>query len=250
MEDVIYSAIERQLPYGPYLFALLRTVELVDIVSYRMLPCTISTYSPAPAIDKRHGDRALPVRAASMPATDGAEEEAPRVDIPVVPASLRCQRYSSLPVGRDQAESSSSRSSDFECTVLQELTSLRSQFKRHIEYVARMMHDMWEQVQDLREVTGLPLSAPPMPRTSSDRSPREPPCPPTSTDMPTSADTAAPSSAAVERLTPLTSATKEDPATAGEATLASIVLPTTKDDTAAAAEVSSTAFADIDEAAG
>ncbi|KAF0904338.1 hypothetical protein E2562_033411 [Oryza meyeriana var. granulata] len=37
MEDVIYSAIGRQLPYGPYLFALLRMAELVDIVSYKML---------------------------------------------------------------------------------------------------------------------------------------------------------------------------------------------------------------------
>ncbi|KAF0906541.1 hypothetical protein E2562_011521 [Oryza meyeriana var. granulata] len=68
--------------------------------------------------------------------------------------------------------------------------------------------------------------------------------------MPTSAGTPAPSSAAVEQLTPLTGATEEDPATAGEATPASIVLPTTEDDTTAAAEVSSTAFADIDEAAG
>ncbi|KAF0914555.1 hypothetical protein E2562_030360 [Oryza meyeriana var. granulata] len=91
MEDVIYSAIGRQLPYGPYLFALLRTAELVDIVSNRMLPCTISTYSPAPVIDRRHRDRALPVRAAGVPVAHGAKEEAPRVDIPVVLASLRHQ---------------------------------------------------------------------------------------------------------------------------------------------------------------
>ncbi|KAF0888610.1 hypothetical protein E2562_016077 [Oryza meyeriana var. granulata] len=89
-----------------------------------------------------------------------------------------------------------------------------------------------------------------MPRATSDRSPREPPCPHTSTDMPTSTGTAAPSSAAVERLTPLTGATEEDPATAREATPASIMLPTTEDDTTAAAEVSSTAFANVDEAAG
>ncbi|KAF0914770.1 hypothetical protein E2562_031377 [Oryza meyeriana var. granulata] len=146
MKDVIYSAIGCQLPYGPYLFTLLRTAKLVDIISYKMLLCTISTYRPAPATDRRHRDRALPVRAAGMPAADGAEEEAPRVDISVVPASLRRQHCSSLSVGRDQAESSSSRSSDFECTVLRELTSLRSQFERHTEYVARMMHDMWEQV--------------------------------------------------------------------------------------------------------
>ncbi|KAF0927668.1 hypothetical protein E2562_035576 [Oryza meyeriana var. granulata] len=101
MEDVIYSAIGRQLPYGPYLFALLRTAELVDIVSYRMLPCTISTYSPAPAIDRIHEDRALLVRAASVPVAGGAKEEAPRVDIPIVPTNLRHQRYSSLLVGRD-----------------------------------------------------------------------------------------------------------------------------------------------------
>ncbi|KAF0914771.1 hypothetical protein E2562_031378 [Oryza meyeriana var. granulata] len=67
--------------------------------------------------------------------------------------------------------------------------------------------------------------------------------------MPTLAGTAAPSFVAVERLTPLTRATEEDPATAGEATPASIVLPTTEDDTTAAVEVSFTAFADIDEAA-
>ncbi|KAF0906262.1 hypothetical protein E2562_009639 [Oryza meyeriana var. granulata] len=82
------------------------------------------------------------------------------------------------------------------------------------------------------------------------RSPREPPCPPTSTGMPTLAGTVAPSSVAVERLTPLTGATEEDPATAGEVMPASIVLPTTEDDTTATAEVSSIAFADIDEAAG
>ncbi|KAF0930892.1 hypothetical protein E2562_036986 [Oryza meyeriana var. granulata] len=146
IEDVIYSAIERQLPYGPYLFALFRTAELVDIVSYRMLPCTINTYSPAPATDRRHKDKALPVPAAGVPAANGGEEEAPREDILVIPTNLRRQRYSSLPVGRDQAESSSSRSSDFECTVLQELMSLRSKFERHIDYVARMMHDMWERV--------------------------------------------------------------------------------------------------------
>ncbi|KAF0888611.1 hypothetical protein E2562_016078 [Oryza meyeriana var. granulata] len=146
MENVIYSAIGRQLPYGPYLFALLRMAELVNIVSYRMLTCTISTYSPAPMTDRRHVDRALPVRAAGVPAVDGAEEEAPRVDIPIVPTSLRRQCYSSLPVGKDQVESSSSRSSDFECTVLRELMSLRSQFKRHTVNVARVMHDMWEHV--------------------------------------------------------------------------------------------------------
>ncbi|KAF0914671.1 hypothetical protein E2562_031132 [Oryza meyeriana var. granulata] len=89
-----------------------------------------------------------------------------------------------------------------------------------------------------------------MPRTSSDRSPQEPPCPPTSTNMPTSAGTAAPSSAAVERLTPHTGAIEEDPATVGEATPASVVRPTTEDDTTVAAEVSSTAFADVDEVAG
>ncbi|KAF0909562.1 hypothetical protein E2562_037188 [Oryza meyeriana var. granulata] len=70
-----------------------------------------------------------------------------------------------------------------------------------------------------------------------------------STDMPTSAGTAAPSSAAVERLTPHTGATEEDPATAGEVTPASIVRPTTEDNTTVAAEVSSTAFADINEVA-
>ncbi|KAF0935326.1 hypothetical protein E2562_032030 [Oryza meyeriana var. granulata] len=90
MEDVIYSAIGRQLPYGPYLFALLRMAELVDIVSYRMLPCTIGTYSPALATDRRHGDKALLVRAAGVPVAGGAKEEATRVDIPVVLASLRC----------------------------------------------------------------------------------------------------------------------------------------------------------------
>ncbi|KAF0916112.1 hypothetical protein E2562_000719 [Oryza meyeriana var. granulata] len=68
--------------------------------------------------------------------------------------------------------------------------------------------------------------------------------------MPTSAGTVAPSAVAVERLTPLTGATEEDPATAGEATLASIMLPTTEDNTTATAEVSSTAFTNIDEAAG
>ncbi|KAF0905042.1 hypothetical protein E2562_000852 [Oryza meyeriana var. granulata] len=250
MEDVIYSAIGCQLPYGPYLFALLQTTELVNIVSYRMLPCTISTYSPASTTDRRHGDKALLVRAAGVPAANGVEEEAPRVDIPVVLASLRRQHYSSLPVGRDHVESSSSRSSDFECTVLRELTSLCSQFERHTKYVPRMMHDMWEQVQDLKETIGLPRSTPPMPRASSDRSPQEPPCPPTSTDMPTSAGVAAPFSAAVEQLTPLTGATEEDPATAGEATPASIVLPTIEDNTTVAAEVSSTAFADVDKAAG
>ncbi|KAF0910305.1 hypothetical protein E2562_001488 [Oryza meyeriana var. granulata] len=188
MEDVIYNAIGCQLPYGPYLFALLRMAELVDIVSYRMLPCTISTYSPAPVIDRRHGDRALPVPAAGVPAVDSAEEEAPREDIPV---------------------------------------------------------------QDLREATRFPRSAPPMPRASSNRSPREPPCPPTSTDMPTSAGTAAPSSAVVERLTSCTGATEEDPATVREVTLASVVVrPTTEDDTTAIAEVSSTAFTNVDETAG
>ncbi|KAF0927335.1 hypothetical protein E2562_031948 [Oryza meyeriana var. granulata] len=212
MKDAIYSTIGRQLPYGPYLFVLLRTAELFDIVSYRMLPCTISTYSPAPAIDRRHGDRALLVPAAGVPATNGAEE-APREDILVIPANLQRQRYSSLLVGRDQAESSSSRSNDFECTVLRELTSLHSQFKCHTDYVAPMMHDMWEQVHDLRDAIGFPRSAPPMPRAFSDRSPWEPPCPPTSTDMPTLASTAAPSSTALERLTPRTSATEEDHAT-------------------------------------
>ncbi|KAF0930893.1 hypothetical protein E2562_036987 [Oryza meyeriana var. granulata] len=69
--------------------------------------------------------------------------------------------------------------------------------------------------------------------------------------MPTSASTAALSSAAVERLTPHTGATEEDPATAGEATPASVIVrPTTEDNTTVAAEVSSTAFADVDEAAG
>ncbi|KAF0888289.1 hypothetical protein E2562_013733 [Oryza meyeriana var. granulata] len=250
MEDVIYSAIRRHLLYGPYLFALLRMAKLVDIISYRMLPCTISTYSPAPATNIRHRYRALLVQAVGVLAAGGAEEEAPRMDIPVVPASLRCQNYSSLPMGRDQVESSNSRSSDFECTVLRELTSLRSQFERHTDYVAHMMHNMWEQVQDLREAIGLPRSTPPMPRVSSGRSPREPPCPPTSTDMPTSAGTAAPSSVAVERLMPHTGATEEDHATTGEATPASVVRPTIEDDTTAAAEVSSTAFADVDEAAG
>ncbi|KAF0895147.1 hypothetical protein E2562_006849 [Oryza meyeriana var. granulata] len=69
--------------------------------------------------------------------------------------------------------------------------------------------------------------------------------------MPTSAGTAAPYSATVERLTPHTGVTKEDPATTGEATPASIVVrPTTEDDTTVATEVSSTAFADVDKAAG
>ncbi|KAF0922178.1 hypothetical protein E2562_027777 [Oryza meyeriana var. granulata] len=68
--------------------------------------------------------------------------------------------------------------------------------------------------------------------------------------MPTSAGIAAPPSAAVERLTPHTGATEEDPTTAGEATPAYVVRPTTEDDTTTAAEVSSTAFADVDEAAG
>ncbi|KAF0915298.1 hypothetical protein E2562_035333 [Oryza meyeriana var. granulata] len=89
-----------------------------------------------------------------------------------------------------------------------------------------------------------------MPRASSDRSPREPPCPPTSTDMPTSASTSAPSSVVVERLTPHIGATKEDPPTVGEATPAPVVRPTKEDDTTAVAEVSSTAFTDVDEAAG
>ncbi|KAF0889750.1 hypothetical protein E2562_030524 [Oryza meyeriana var. granulata] len=160
-----------------------------------------------------------------MPAADDAEEEAPREDILVVPTSLRRQRCSSLQVGRDQ-------------------------FEHHTDYVARMMHDMWEQVQDLREATGLPRFAPLMPRASSDRSPRELPCPPTSTNIPTSAGTAAQSSTTVEQLTPHTSATEEDPATTGEATPASVVVrPTTEDDTTVAAEVSSTALANVDEAA-
>ncbi|KAF0917895.1 hypothetical protein E2562_021620 [Oryza meyeriana var. granulata] len=68
--------------------------------------------------------------------------------------------------------------------------------------------------------------------------------------MPTLAGTTALSSVAVERLTPPTGATEEDPATTGEATPSSIVLPTIEDDTTAAAEVSSTAFTDFDEAAG
>ncbi|KAF0910344.1 hypothetical protein E2562_001524 [Oryza meyeriana var. granulata] len=67
--------------------------------------------------------------------------------------------------------------------------------------------------------------------------------------MPTSAGTTAPSSAAVERLTPHTGATKEDPATTGEATPASVIIATTEGDTTAPAKVSPTAFADIDEAA-
>ncbi|KAF0900351.1 hypothetical protein E2562_031101 [Oryza meyeriana var. granulata] len=92
-----------------------------------------------------------------------------------------------------------------------------------------------------------------MPPTSTERSPREPPCPSTSTDMPTSAGTATSSSVAVEQLMPHTNATKEDPATTREATPASVFvrpIPTTEDDTTAAAEESSTAFADVDEAAG
>ncbi|KAF0888558.1 hypothetical protein E2562_014765 [Oryza meyeriana var. granulata] len=68
--------------------------------------------------------------------------------------------------------------------------------------------------------------------------------------MPTSAGIATPSSAAVERLTPHIGAIEKDPATAGEATLASIVRPTIEEDTTAAAEVSSTPFADVDEATG
>ncbi|KAF0901411.1 hypothetical protein E2562_000292 [Oryza meyeriana var. granulata] len=68
--------------------------------------------------------------------------------------------------------------------------------------------------------------------------------------MPTSVGRAAPSSASVERLTPLTGATEEGLVTAGEVMLAFIVLPTSEDDTAAATEVSSTAFADVDEVAG
>ncbi|KAF0911330.1 hypothetical protein E2562_008219 [Oryza meyeriana var. granulata] len=55
---------------------------------------------------------------------------------------------------------------------------------------------------------------------------------------------------AVERLTPHTGATEEDPDTAGEGTPASVMRPTTEDDTTAAAEVSSTAFVDVDKAAG
>ncbi|KAF0922510.1 hypothetical protein E2562_037410 [Oryza meyeriana var. granulata] len=82
MEDAIYSAIKRQLPHDPYLFALLLTAELVDIVSYRMLPCTINSYSPASATYRRHRDRALPMLAAGVPATDCAEEGAHWEDIP------------------------------------------------------------------------------------------------------------------------------------------------------------------------
>ncbi|KAF0908020.1 hypothetical protein E2562_022880 [Oryza meyeriana var. granulata] len=48
---------------------------------------------------------------------------------------------------------------------------------------------------------------------------------------------------------PHTCATEEDPATAGEATPASVMRPTIEDDTASA-EVSSTAFADVNEATG
>ncbi|KAF0915262.1 hypothetical protein E2562_035211 [Oryza meyeriana var. granulata] len=215
MEDVIYSAIG----------------QLVDIVSYRMLPCTITTYSPALAIDRRHGDRALPV-----PAADGAKEEAPREDIPVVPLVY-----------------------DVIITVLYWQAGIRRSlatlgaFERHTNYIARMMHDMWEQVQDLREAIGLPCSAPPMPRASTDRSAQKPPCPPMSTNMPTLAGTAAPPSAAVERLTLHTGAIEEDPATTGEATPVSVVvrpIPTTEDDTTVAVEVSSTSFADIDKIAG
>ncbi|KAF0929186.1 hypothetical protein E2562_016424 [Oryza meyeriana var. granulata] len=92
-----------------------------------------------------------------------------------------------------------------------------------------------------------------MPPASTDRSPQEPPCPPTSTDMPTSAGTAAPSSTAVKRPTPHTGATEEDPATSREATPTSVVVrpvPTIEDDTTTVIEVSSTAFADVDKAAG
>ncbi|KAF0930217.1 hypothetical protein E2562_030862 [Oryza meyeriana var. granulata] len=60
----------------------------------------------------------------------------------------------------------------------------------------------------------------------------------------------APSSAVVERLMPHTGATEEDPASAGEVTPASVMRPTIEDDTTTAAKVSSTAFADVDEAAG
>ncbi|KAF0896187.1 hypothetical protein E2562_019676 [Oryza meyeriana var. granulata] len=207
-----------------------------------------------------------------LEARDSPQRSPQRDDEGPRPPRVDYTCYKETGMRRDQVESSSSRSNDIECTVLRELTSLRSQFERHIDYIARMMHDMWEQAQDLREAIGFPHSAPPMPHASSERSPQEPPCPPTYTDMPTSAGTTAPSSAIVERLTPHTGATEEDPTTAGEATPASVVRSTTEDDTSccredhpptqedpasttegdtsAPAEVSASAFPDVDEAAG
>ncbi|KAF0904339.1 hypothetical protein E2562_033412 [Oryza meyeriana var. granulata] len=63
-------------------------------------------------------------------------------------------------------------------------------------------------------------------------------------DMPTLAGTAAPSSTVVERLTPLTGATKDHPPTKEDPA------NTVEGDTTAPAKVSASAFPDIDEAAG
>ncbi|KAF0909904.1 hypothetical protein E2562_001169 [Oryza meyeriana var. granulata] len=268
MEDVIYNAIGCQLPYGPNLFALLRTAKLVDIVSYRMLPCTISTYSPAPVINRRHGDRALPVQATSVPAADGAEEEAPRVDIPVVPANLRRQRYSSLPVGMDQAESSSSRSSDFadvdevagRPTPLTGATEDHPPTEKDPASTAEGDTTALAEVSasaflDVDEAAGRPT---PLTGATEDRTPTEED--PAST---TEGDTTAPSEAsptaivdsdeAAGRQMPLTSViedrapTAKDTATTVEGPPTSVVVATIEGDTTATAEVSSTVVAETDD---